>query len=196
MDIAFRSTPWAQERAEQGSLDTAAKILFVSESNVCRSVLAEAITRRLLIDRGLAAEVTCDSKGTRCELSHAWRLKGCQACQSGLFARQPGPGCCQGAASHLHACMQDRGRRGTPEQYPGLGRDYNAGEGPEAVVLEVASAAGLTLPAGFSAQQLQPEVDIVHYDLVCVMDKFTAADVLREVIWGVHPSSPHGAHFV
>ena len=65
VDVDFRSTPWAQEEAEQGSADTTARILFVSESNVCRSVLAEAVTRQLLQDRGLAGQVTCHSKGTR-----------------------------------------------------------------------------------------------------------------------------------
>ena len=70
VDIAFRSTPWAQEAAEQGSSDTTARILFVSESNVCRSVLAEAVMRQLLQDRGLSEEVTCESKGTRCAYLH------------------------------------------------------------------------------------------------------------------------------
>ena len=63
VDIAFRSTPWAQEAAEQGSSDTTARILFVSESNVCRSVLAEAIMRRLLQERGLAQEVSLRVQG-------------------------------------------------------------------------------------------------------------------------------------
>lgn len=66
VDIAFRSTPWAQEQAEKDSTRTAARVLFVSESNVCRSVLAEAVTNRILCERGLEGEVTCESKGTRC----------------------------------------------------------------------------------------------------------------------------------
>ena len=71
---------------------------------------------------------------------------------------------------------------------------------------EVARAAGVALPEGFAARQLRPDVDIVHYDLVCVMDKFTAADVLREVrggepraranvLYGGGPCKvPRGAH--
>jgi len=55
------------------------------------------------------------------------------------------------------------------------------GEGPEPFVLEVAREEGLALPASFQARQLVPETDIVAYDVVLVMDKFTAADVLREV---------------
>jgi hypothetical protein len=65
VDTAFRSTPWAQEQAEQESSRTSARILFISESNVCRSVLAEAVTNELLKERGLDSEITCESKGTR-----------------------------------------------------------------------------------------------------------------------------------
>ena len=60
-------------------------------------------------------------------------------------------------------------------------RDYNVGEGPEGFVQQVAQEEGLQLPAGFQARQLKPETDIVAFDMVLVMDKFTAADVLREV---------------
>ena len=45
----------------------------------------------------------------------------------------------------------------------------------------MAQEEGLALPASFQARQLVPETDIVAYDMVLVMDKFTAADVLREV---------------
>ncbi|KAK9909328.1 hypothetical protein WJX75_000581 [Coccomyxa subellipsoidea] len=124
VDIAFRSTPWAQEKLERENPRTAARILFVSESNVCRSVLAEALTRHILHGRGLSDEILCESKGTR---------------------------------------------------------DYNLGEGPEAVVSEVAAENDVTLPEDFKARTFSPEEDIVQFDLVVVMDKFTAADVLREV---------------
>ena len=40
---------------------------------------------------------------------------------------------------------------------------------------------GLELPTEFQARQINPENDIVQFDIVLVMDKFTAADVLREV---------------
>lgn len=65
MDTAFRATPWDQERIEEHSKRTQAQILFVSESNVCRSVLAEAVMNRLILERGMQAEVRCESKGTR-----------------------------------------------------------------------------------------------------------------------------------
>ena len=60
-------------------------------------------------------------------------------------------------------------------------RDYNLGEGVEKFVEEVAQEEGLALPADFHARQIKPETDIVAFDMVLVMDKFTAADVLREV---------------
>ncbi len=65
VDTAFRSTPWAQEKVERESSRTAARILFVSESNVCRSILAEAVTRQILDERGLSEQILCESKGTR-----------------------------------------------------------------------------------------------------------------------------------
>ena len=67
-------------------------------------------------------------------------------------------------------------------------RNYNVGEGPEAFVLEVAQEEALALPPGFQARQLVPETDIVAFDIVLVMDKFTAADVLREVRLHAHSS--------
>lgn len=44
---------------------------------------------------------------------------------------------------------------------------------------------GIELPADFQARQINPERDIVEFDIVLVMDKFTAADVLREVRAGI-----------
>ena len=109
VDIAFRSTPWAQEAAEQGSSDTTARILFVSESNVCRSVLAEAIMRRLLQERGLAQEVSCESKGTRCAPTRLSTINGfhvlallCGHAAASSTSRQA----CTG--NGVHACMQWR----------------------------------------------------------------------------------------
>lgn len=59
-------------------------------------------------------------------------------------------------------------------------RDYNIGQGPEASVQQAAASLGVSLPA-VQARQFQPEKDIVIFDLVMVMDKYTAADVLKEV---------------
>ena len=53
VETAFRATPWDQERIEE-SKATAHRLryLFVSESNVCRSVLAEAVMNGLITERG------------------------------------------------------------------------------------------------------------------------------------------------
>ncbi|KAK9844195.1 hypothetical protein WJX81_007742 [Elliptochloris bilobata] len=124
VDTAFRSTPWAQEARESGSARTAARVLFVSESGVCRSVLAQALLCRTLAARGLGDQVECEARSTR---------------------------------------------------------DYNAGEPPDLAVLAAAGEAGLAIPPDTQARQFAPETDIVRADLVLVMDKYTAADVLREV---------------
>lgn len=60
-------------------------------------------------------------------------------------------------------------------------RDYNVGEGPDVSVQAVAQQMGLSLDPDFKARQVNPEQDIVHFDVVLVMDKYTAADLLREV---------------
>eukprot|EP01024_Parvocaulis_polyphysoides_P025205 TRINITY_DN23013_c1_g1_i3.p2 TRINITY_DN23013_c1_g1~~TRINITY_DN23013_c1_g1_i3.p2 ORF type:complete len:188 (+),score=55.53 TRINITY_DN23013_c1_g1_i3:193-756(+) len=59
-------------------------------------------------------------------------------------------------------------------------RDYNEGEGAEDVVITVAKEFELDASKHI-ARKFDAERDIVFYDLVLVMDKFTAADVLREV---------------
>lgn len=38
------------------------RVLFVSEGNVCRSVIAEAVFRGLLEQEGLADAISCESK--------------------------------------------------------------------------------------------------------------------------------------
>ena len=65
VETAFRATPWDQEKLEKQSSRTQARVLFVSESNVCRSVLAEAAMNELIKQRGMQNEVQCESKGTR-----------------------------------------------------------------------------------------------------------------------------------
>ena len=60
-------------------------------------------------------------------------------------------------------------------------RDYSIGQPPEAVVAEVATELGIPLPSGFKARLCNHEQDIVKFDLVLVMDKFSASDFLKEV---------------
>lgn len=121
---AFRSTPWAAEAELQKVPRHKARLLFVGESNACRSVLAESIMKQILQLEGLDDMVEVESKGTR---------------------------------------------------------NYSLGHGPEASVLAVAPKVGVSLPEGFAARLFDHAHDIVAFDMVLVMDKFTAADVLREV---------------
>lgn len=124
VDASYRSTPWAAQREEDASTSTVVQVLMVSESNVCRSVLAEVIMRKQLSECGLDSMVHVESKGTR---------------------------------------------------------EYNVGDGADVSVQAAAQSMGLELPENFQARQINPERDIVCFDVVLVMDKFTAADVLREV---------------
>ncbi|KAK9821492.1 hypothetical protein WJX74_002157 [Apatococcus lobatus] len=118
----FRSTP--REGTEGEEAQSHGRLLFVSESNVCRSVLAEAFLRRMISTAGLAEKVSIESK----------------------------------------AC-----------------RDYNIGDPPDPAVLRAAAEIGLNLQDGKVAELFDPSRDIGVYDMVLVMDKFTASDVLREV---------------
>ena len=58
---AFRATPWKAEKAENSSRG-AARIVFVSESNICRSTLAAGIMTQMLREGGLADEVEVESR--------------------------------------------------------------------------------------------------------------------------------------
>ena len=62
VEARFRSTPWAAERDEEDNSRTYAKILFVSESNACRSLLAQALMEHLLQKHHLSDAVKCESK--------------------------------------------------------------------------------------------------------------------------------------
>ncbi|GAB4821620.1 hypothetical protein N2152v2_008666 [Parachlorella kessleri] len=120
----FRATPWQAEQNRDSEEPGPARVLFVSESGVCRSVLALAFFQDLIRQHGLESQVIADAKASR---------------------------------------------------------DYNVGDGPEASAETVLTRVGLEAPPGFQARQFEEAADIVAFDLVIVMDKFTAADVLREV---------------
>eukprot|EP00210_Caulerpa_lentillifera_P006713 g6415.t1 len=60
-------------------------------------------------------------------------------------------------------------------------RDYNIGEGPDPAVIEASENLSIFLNENKKAELFNYEKDIVLFDLVLVMDKFTAADVLREI---------------
>ena len=72
-------------------------------------------------------------------------------------------------------------------------RDYCLGEQPPSSVQGVMQQLGLPLPSGQGAQLFECASDLPAADLVLVMDKFTAADVLREVGgWGAWTGGPAG----
>jgi protein-tyrosine-phosphatase len=60
IETTDKSFTWTTLQRETSS--SKANILFLSEGNVCRSIYAEAMFNRMLIDRGLADEVACTSK--------------------------------------------------------------------------------------------------------------------------------------
>lgn len=72
-------------------------------------------------------------------------------------------------------------------------QSFNVGEGPERAAVTAARARGLEIPPDFAARQFDPGADMARCDLVLVMDKFTASDVLREAsglaveFWGGDP---------
>lgn len=92
-------------------------------------------------------------------------------------------GTCRSALARatLEQLLEEAGLAGAVVVDHCASRDYSTGEGPEAVALAVAQRLGIKLPQGRTARVFQPAVDIVRFDLVLVMDKFTAADVMREV---------------
>ena len=63
MNIAsYRSTPWAAQKEKDASTSTVVQVLMLSESNVCRSVLAEAIMTNQLAECGLGDMVQVESR--------------------------------------------------------------------------------------------------------------------------------------
>lgn len=137
VETSYRVLPEIDEKATPSGV---LRILFVSESGVCRSPLAVAAANAALDAAGLRDQVQCAA-----------------------------------------ACT----------------RDYNIGDLPDPAAVSAASALGLHLvdvsgTAG-GARQFDERTDIVRFDLVLTMDKFTAADVLREisVFDTIHPDAKY-----
>ncbi|KAI5056690.1 hypothetical protein GOP47_0028508 [Adiantum capillus-veneris] len=116
----YRSIP---SNSQKLSGEEKIKVLFISESNVCRSVYAEAMFNNFIKEKGLQDLLECTSMGTR---------------------------------------------------------DYNEGEKPDGNVLEVAGDLGLDIK-DHSATVFDCARDVVVYDMLLVMDKFTASDVLKDI---------------
>jgi protein-tyrosine phosphatase len=120
---SYRSTPWDAAESRPGEATrTAARVLFVSQSGVCRAPLAAAAFSALVIDRGLQDLLQADA-----------------------------------AASG----------------------EFNVGDPAHPTAVSAAAAAGITIPPSYRARQFS-EADIAEADLILVMDKFTAEDVMRE----------------
>ena len=60
-------------------------------------------------------------------------------------------------------------------------RDYAVGEAAHPATSAAAQALGIELPPQFAARKFDYTNDTVHFDMILVMDKFTAGDVMREV---------------
>jgi hypothetical protein len=107
------------EAQARGAAAGPVRILFLSEGDVCRSVLATALFQQQLAARGLSAAVLCESKGAlgRARAARCRRRR----CADQLQRVRP----------HLRA--------------PGT-RDYNVGEGPEPAAVTVAQARALSAP--------------------------------------------------
>jgi hypothetical protein len=154
--------------------------MFVSESGICRAPLAAAVFHQLLQDSPLRHWVDVQMRVSEDRLS---------ACTCGSVAESHGT---RGSARAApHAC---------PLTLQAT-RDYCEGQGAHPAAAAAAARLGISLPqsaqpeaadagaAAASASQsdasaafvFEPANDIVAADLVLVMDKFTAADVLREV---------------
>lgn len=179
----FRSTPWDEEAKDAAAGGSGARILFVSESNVCRSVLAEATMRDLLEAHEMLDVVACESRGskdynvgdppdatlqrvaTELELRYVYAIV-YAPCQHGS--------CDLSSTTSCRACRMARASVWVLEL-----RCVVSCPCPEHHHMH--ERRNCRLPEGAAAKQFDHERDIVAFDLVLVMDKFCAADVLREV---------------
>ena len=91
-------------------------------------------------------------------------------------------GVCRGplAAAAFTAAAQERGLNAAVECSAAASRDYNEGGPAEPAAISAAECLGWTIPADYTVDCFLPANDLVRYDLLLVVDKFTAADVLRE----------------
>ena len=84
------------------------------------------------------------------------------------------------AAAALTAALEKRGLRAAVECTSAASQDYCVGDSPEGSTVAAAEKLGLSFPKGNTARMFEPGADLVRHDVILVMDKFTAADVLRE----------------
>ncbi|KAG0570314.1 hypothetical protein KC19_6G153400 [Ceratodon purpureus] len=85
------------------------------------------------------------------------------------------------AEAIFNSLIEENGMQDFVECASKASRDYNAGESPDPRAVVIAEEIGLKLPEGATARVFECQSDIVLFDLLVVMDKFNASDVLKEV---------------
>jgi len=129
----YRTLDTLLETEAQSRGRVKARVCFLSESNICRSLFAEAFFKQLIESEGMTEMVECESRATQ---------------------------------------------------------NYCVGEGPDKNAAAVAEEMGVDLTKQNGAQFFEDAVDIVYFDLLLAMDKYTLADVMREVsVWDTISSS-------
>lgn len=85
------------------------------------------------------------------------------------------------AEAIFNSLIEENGMREFVECASKGSRDYNVDESPDPRAVAVAEEMGVKLPEGAVARVFNCQADIVLFDLLVVMDKFNASDVLKEV---------------
>ncbi|XP_024370148.1 uncharacterized protein [Physcomitrium patens] len=97
------------------------------------------------------------------------------------------------AEAIFNSLIEEQGMQEFVECASKASRDYNVGESPDPRAVSVAEEFGLKLPAGATSCVFDCQADIVLFDLLVVMDKFNASDVLKEVT--VYEAIDKGARY-
>lgn len=97
------------------------------------------------------------------------------------------------AEAIFNSLIEEHGMQEFVECASKASKDYNAGESPDPRAVAVAEEIGLKLPEGAAASVFECQADIVVFDLLVVMDKFNASDVLKEVT--VYEAIDKGARY-
>jgi protein-tyrosine-phosphatase len=85
------------------------------------------------------------------------------------------------AVAAFNKAAEEVGLQGVVEPSAAASRDYCLGESPDGTAVAAAEKLGLHIPGEYAARQFDERVDCVKHDVILVMDKFTAADCLREI---------------
>eukprot|EP00897_Mesotaenium_endlicherianum_P002031 jgi/Mesen1/1856/ME000143S00898 len=99
------------------------------------------------------------------------------------------------AEAAFNRLLQSKGLESEIVCFSKATRDYNVGEAPDERAAQVAQQNGLQLREGVTAALFEPAKDIVVFDLLLVMDKFNAVDVMKEitVFDTIHPDANYSS---